>query len=104
MHGWISDGCVHCADCVKADPADYIEYLKESDDAADVLGLDWESLGYHLYSSDYEAGWHPGQDANPKLIGRALRAEGITDYIFVIDAKGQFDVDFSVWVHNTVEV
>ena len=50
---------------------------------------------------DFEHGLYGGQSADPKKIGEALRKRGIERYVFNLDSVGQFDQDFSVWVHES---
>lgn len=49
---------------------------------------------------EFEAGWHPGQDAEPEQIYRQARADGWPEVIFSVDSSGQFDIAFSVWVRT----
>lgn len=46
---------------------------------------------------DYETGFHPGQNANPEAI---LKALPMGEYAFQIDGKGQFDIAWSIWSIN----
>lgn len=50
-----------------------------------------------LVESDCQTGFHPGQDADPAAMLRAL-PEG--EYCFQIDGKGQFDCTWSIWKLN----
>ncbi|KKL06557.1 hypothetical protein LCGC14_2594850 [marine sediment metagenome] len=97
---WYEDGCeLYCFDCVLEDPDDYIDYLNGHSGRCYMLdALDLTKYGYELHSDDYENGWHPGQNADPKEIAEQLKKEGITDFIFKLDGKGQFGINFSVWV------
>jgi len=50
----------------------------------------------------FENGWHPGQNDTPKAVVEALEADlgyaGVDfEYVFVIDAVGQFDIHFAIW-------
>ena len=87
-----------CGDCVKDDPADYLELLSGNPKQCLQLDIDLVKHGYKLHSGDYESGLYPGQNDNPKIIAEELAKEGIADYIFVLDSKGQFGIGFSVWV------
>ncbi len=91
------DSGILCGDCVKDDPADYLESLSGNPQQCMQLDIDLAEHGYKLHSGDYEVGWHPGQNADPTTIAERLHAEGVEDFIFVLDSKGQFDIGFSVW-------
>ncbi len=98
---WYENGCgVYCFDCVlEYDADDYLDYLNgHADRCCQLDALDLTKYGYELHSDDYENGWHPGQNADPKEIADALKTEGIKDFIFKLDGKGQFGINFSVWV------
>lgn len=107
-------GCV-CAACIMG-PEDatersglmdaYIEYYKGRSHGCMVFGGPEVLCSYGYKQLDeFERGLHRGQSADPLLIGEALRARGISDFIFYLDSTGQFDVQFSVWVpKDTVAV
>ena len=65
-----------------------------------TLDFDLAEHGYVLLEDGFENGFHPGQDADPKVIGNALENQGIGRFIFCLDSTGQFDISFSVWVHQ----
>ena len=91
-------GYTHCHECVKEDPEEYLEWLAGNDRAADTLDIGLKEHGFVKFQGDFENGLHEGQASDPKLVGKALRAKGISRYVFVIDGCGQFDLRFSVWV------
>jgi len=97
---WVSDDCeVFCHECVKADPSDYIESLVGVDNnGITIEDIDLEKYGFVKLQDNLENGWYGGQKADPKVVGKALRKQGIDRYVFVIDSVGQFDLSFSVWV------
>ncbi len=100
-HYWIDDvhNSIECFNCMIENPCDYIDYLNSHSDRCCMLdALDLTKYGYKLHSDDYENGWNPGQNADPKEITLQLKKEGITDFIFKLDGKGQFGINFSVWV------
>lgn len=82
-------------DCIDS----YIEHLLNSDRAADTFGIDWTKHGFRKLNPDaYESGFHPGQTDDPRKILAAAQAEyPLDDFLFSIDSKGQFDVNFSLW-------
>ena len=101
MAGVISDCVCQCKDCVMACPDDYVESLIGNENRALNLQVDLGELGWVKYNSrEYKNGLHPGQIDNPHDIANELRANGIKEFIFVIDGKGQFDVSFSVWIRK----
>lgn len=111
-YGWqkyfyMPDDCsCICGDCVKGDETEterYLEWLEGNEKRADMFHLDLAKLGYVLVQDDFEHGFHHGQDADPKLIAKAIRDAGGTRFIFVMDSVGQFDFKFSVWIHKEQE-
>lgn len=93
-----------CGNCVKESPTDYLSAISGNPNKCECFGLDLSEYGYTLYSERHENGLHPGQNADPKAIAKHLWAEGITDFIFVLDSQGQFDCEFSIWVRTTSQV
>lgn len=95
------DGDTLCVECLKKDPEEHLRSIEGSFRTANTIGaIDPANHGYTLVEGDYASGWHPGQDSNPKKISAALEAQGIHRYLFQIDDQGQFDVKFSVYVHD----
>jgi uncharacterized protein with PIN domain len=93
------DGGITCHDCI--DPEDHLRSLEGNPGNANTIdSIDPSEHGYVRLDYDYEAGFHPGQDADPKRIGEALEKQGITRYLFQIDDQRQFDTTFSVYVHE----
>ena len=93
----IEEGTLLCHECIKENPADYLESLEDRPDAVLTLDIDPIEHGYTLVEGDFEAGLHPGQIDNPKAIYERLRAAGHHGLLFKIDAQCQFDVTFSVY-------
>jgi len=91
---------VTCSECIKEDPFDYLASLEGDTNNCVTLDLDLAEHGYVLLEGGFEHGFYHGQDADPKLIGKALRDQGIEKFIFTLDSTGQFDFAFSVWVHQ----
>jgi hypothetical protein len=98
----LPDGCGDvCKECVEKHELDnYIEWLEGSPRHADTFGIDFAAHGYFKAQDDFENGFHRGQDADPEVIAESLRAKGIERFLFAIDGKGQFDINFSLWIHN----
>lgn len=88
-----------CVDCLAEDPEPYLRSLENDPRRAlNIEGIDPADYGYELIGDDYENGFHPGQNDDPKQITREARANGITEpLLFQIDSVGQFDVSFRLW-------
>jgi hypothetical protein len=65
-----------------------------------IDNIDPEDYGYVKQSDRYENGWHPGQNDDPKAIAKALREKGYRRFLFQVDNVGQFDLRFSVYIHQ----
>ena len=105
-HGWkqqwaMIDECeIVCADCLAEDPVDFLEKLEGKDTTALTFDtIDPAAHDYILISDEFESGWYPGQNDSPEKIGVLLRAAHITRYLWRIDSTGQFDVNYSLYVH-----
>jgi len=94
------DGTISCGDCIAEAPSAYLESLEGNSRRCVTLDLDLAEHGYVLLEDGFENGFHYGQDADPKVIGDALDKQGISRFIFCLDSTGQFDISFSVWVHQ----
>jgi hypothetical protein len=90
-------GVLLCNECI--DPAEYLKYLENRTSSCSTLrDIDPADHGYVKLQGDFENGFHPGQNDDPKKIYSELRANGETrPLIFVLDGVGQFDMEFSVW-------
>lgn len=98
---WRSDeGDIQCEECVLADPGPYLEWLEGNEIHCMTMDLDLEDQGYKLLEGRLEHGLYGGQDANPHKIAKALRAIDVERFIFTLDSTGQFDIEFSIWVHK----
>jgi hypothetical protein len=89
-----------CADCIKENPDDYLKELENNPLKAVTFDIDLEKQGYIHLDDKYENGWY-GTTDDPKKIAKGLRAKGVERFIFAIDGKGQFNIEFSVWVHES---
>ena len=94
-----SDGWLTCLEC--SDVEEHFMNLEGDDGGINQIEqFDLSENGYLLICDDFENGLHPGQDADPKMIAKLLRGSGFKRFIFNLDGKGQFDIDFSVWLHK----
>jgi hypothetical protein len=108
QYGFLSeDGHAVCGDCIKDDPDDYLEELEGNPRKAVTLDVDLEKQGYVCLNWDekgcvtsYENGLYGGQCDEPGKVAEALDKRKITRYLFNVDSVGQFDLDFSVWIHR----
>lgn len=94
------DGIV-CHECLEEDPSDYLKSLEGDSGRCVTIDLDLEAAGYKLVADDFENGLYGGQCDDPRLIGQALRRQSVERFIFKLDRTGQFDMSFSVWVHES---
>lgn len=90
-----------CVECVKANAEEYLKDLEGNDEQCVSIELDLKKHGYRDLAITFQHGFHEGMDADPKRIGAALKAAGITRYVFKHDTNSQFYIEFSVWVHKS---
>lgn len=95
-----TDDGIICHECIEADPTDYLQSLEGDSHRCVTFDIDLEAQGYKLLSEDYQNGLYGGQSASPGLIADELRQQEIDRFIFRLDASRQFDMSFSVWVHE----
>lgn len=91
-----------CGDCIKEYPEDYIEAHIGKDHTCLTLEVDLEKYGWVRLNKDFESGWYPGQNDDPKKIAKTLKEQGINYFLFTLDSKSQFDLNFSVWLNQGV--
>lgn len=90
-----------CHNCIKEDPIPFLEEMEGDSRKAVTFNINLEDHGYvKVNGNSYENGWY-GTEDDPKEIARDLRSKGIERFIFTIDGKGQFNLTFSVWVHES---
>lgn len=98
--GVIEESGATCAACIN--PTEHLAALEGNDRNCNTLeSIDPEEYGYCRIDLDFENGLHEGQAGEPVKIGSLLRAAGFTRYLFNLDATGQFDIAFSVWLHKS---
>ncbi|MFA5375921.1 MAG: hypothetical protein WC455_09280 [Dehalococcoidia bacterium] len=102
---WIQDGSLTCHQCVKSDESIIREYLESFEGKvrqAMTIDINPEDYGYiKLNSEAYEHGLYGGQNDDPAAIAKVLKEKGATRILFKIDSVGQFDLDFSVYIHES---
>ena len=105
-YGWKAgyaeiQGDIVCHECIASSPEEYLETLEgDYHKAVTFDEIDLEEHGYKLVASDLQNGWYGGQKASPKAIREVLVKKGVNRFIFKIDDVGQFDLTFSVYIHE----
>jgi hypothetical protein len=103
-YGWqprytCSEDGTTCLECL--DPEEHLSGLEgDPRRANNVPTIEPVEHGYFLFEEGLEHGWHPGQDASPEVIAKAMRKRGIERFLFHVDDIGQFDMKFSVYIHE----
>ncbi len=99
---WEGDGEHLCLECAAKNAEDVLLSFENEENKAITrdLGIDPAQHGYWLAQEDFENGWHGGQDADPAKIAKTLREKGIYRFLFRIDSVGQFDLKFSLFIHE----
>lgn len=91
-----------CRECVAEDPEPHLEAIENDHSRAWTLeNINPEDHGYILIKQEFEKGLYGGQSDDPAKIAASLRDMGITRFVFLIDAVGQFDMRFKVLVHKS---
>lgn len=100
---WMGDGEFLCLECAAKNPEDVLLSYEDEDGKAlsRDLGIDPAAHGYWLAQDEFESGWYGGQDADPKTIAKTLRSKDISRFLFRIDSVGQFDLSFSLFLHES---
>jgi hypothetical protein len=88
-----------CEECVESEPEQHLQSLEGNADTANTLSIHPEEHGY-VCIGEFERGFHPGQDDDPRLAAKALEKLGLKRWLFNIDSVGQFDTRFSLWIHE----
>lgn len=101
---WTGDDFIQCKTCAKNDDFEgYVEMLVDNPNHANVLMNveDLESKYFFKLESDFETGFHPGQNDDPTtLLKNLFEKYPGQEFIFQIDGAGQFDVNWSVYSRN----
>jgi len=105
---WVNDCELLCRDHWGDNLEDIIEYYKNSINRAlpsdfmeKVEKAGWKCYSPNEYCKRYETGFHPGQTDNPLMVVKEIEAElPDHDYLFVINSKGQFDINWHVFIRK----
>lgn len=89
-----------CINCLSDSAEDWLNSIEGDFETANKIADIHPEDHDYVKLSDGQTGFHPGQVSDPNKISRALYAAGFERYLFNIDSKGQFDVNWSVWLHN----
>jgi len=86
-----------CLECL--DPADYLERIEDDPSSACPPGEKFNPInhGYVKFNGDFETGFHPGQNDDPKAILKRLQELGKSHVVFRIADKGQFDITWEAF-------
>jgi hypothetical protein len=84
--------CIECTD-IEA----YLETLENNPRRAVNDHINPADYGYIKLEGDFENGWHPGQNDDPKEIFKRLQAAGHKRLLFNIDSVSQFYITFEVY-------
>ena len=111
-YAWLGDCDIVCSACLLEDVAGSIDagdYVNNPDKAITWAdGATLEREGWTQWAPDdprqYESGWHPGQDDNPReILASILAADEDAEVVFLIDSTGQFDIRFSAYTRDRAD-
>lgn len=105
-HGWESRVMLIDGDVLTPDD-DLEEWIEHCQNKASKSLPSWwpqediTKLGWVRTSEQFEAGLHPGQNDDPRAIARRIREAG-DSFLFQVTDKGQFDVNFTVYLKRSI--
>jgi len=102
MSGVVNDCVAVCLECL--DPVDHLDSIENNDGRCNTINSIDPADHEYVRVGSFEQGFHPGQNDDPGKIGIALREAGIKRYLFNLDCNGQFDINFSVYVHDEEDI
>jgi hypothetical protein len=74
------------------------EYLLNNPRRANVFKIDLAALGFKRFNGEFETGFHPGQNDDPKQVCAHIRRDlPDHDIVFSLDSVGQFDQKWTAW-------
>lgn len=89
------DGELTCIECTDIEA--YLETLEDNPRRAVNDHINPADYGYVKLEGDFENGWHPGQNDDPREIFKRLRAAGHKRLLFNVDSVSQFYITFEVY-------
>jgi hypothetical protein len=107
-YGWqpsyviLNDCELVCIDCLNGHADEYLQSLENNPRKALNVshGINPADYGYAQVGKDFENGFHPHQNDDPKKIYDELRKQGHQHILFTVDDVGQFDLTFSAWIKS----
>jgi hypothetical protein len=104
---WSDNACEYiCGDCLREDMDSALDdgYIGNPDNAVTWASpADMTAAGWTQYAPsdpmEWETGWHPGQDGNPREVLDMIREDmgEDTGVVFLINGVGQFDAWWTAW-------
>jgi len=103
------EGEATCARCLRSHYGqEYLKSLENHPRKCLTFEIGLKQYGYQKYENPeggykggYTTGLHIGMDDDPQKIAAQLREAGITRFLYVQDGQGQFETDFSLWIHRS---
>lgn len=92
------EGSRYCIECL--DEEAYLEHLEGKGSRGNSLSIDPSDHSYQLIQDGFQSGMMGGQSASPELIQELLDKAGFQRFILQLESTGQFDMNFSVWLHD----
>ena len=75
------------------------EYLLNDPQRCNVFQIDLTKFGFQKWNGEFETGWHPGQNDNPREVFKRLQKEKPDhDVVFDLIGVGQFDMTWCAWI------
>ena len=94
------DGYV-CHACLKKDPEGYLSSLESCPESANtVKDIDPSEYGYVKFNDGSYRTGYSGASPSPSTIAEYMGSRAVDRYLFHIDSVGQFDCEWSVYVHR----
>lgn len=104
LYGKNTDCGTVCGDCLKKDIPAYLEELEGQSSKGITIEIDPAQHGYvKVNDSQFENGWHPGQNDDPGTMSKTLRLNGVHRFLWDISGVGQFDVRFDLYLHEEIK-
>ena len=97
------EGMVYCDECVKKDPANYIDFLINNPQNANTIlnSIELTKQGFHKITDKFEFGWY-GQTDNPKtILDKVLKEHPNGKFIFNIINVQPLATQFELWGKDT---
>ena len=95
------DGEISCIECILKDPLSYLNNIEGKYNFVNTIKtLDPSKYGYEkINQKDYSNDFYGNSDS-PLKLSKELEGKGIYRYLFSITGVGQFNINFSLYVHT----